>query len=593
MYRLSRIQSSVQEAAEAIASVLSVDVTVVDNSLKRIAATGKYKELIGETLPKGCSYDYIINNKSSEIIIKKDLSERCLNCDMASTCDEIATLGYPIMSNDLTCLGVIGIIAFDQDQRNYIYNNLEAIKIFLKKISSLIAGNLSYEDANHNLTVRNKEISNIVNSIDSGIIFTDQNFNIKNFNSKALNILNIEAHDLVDKNLSDVFVNMTIDDSKKQQLVKSAMGGEFLLKLILTSLDDNIISSIAQIESYSDAIESAYDILGSKYKISFADIVGESPSLKATLDLAKRISSGGDSTVMVRGESGTGKELFARAIHNNSPRKNKPFVAINCASIPENLLESELFGYEKGAFTGANERGKLGRFELANGGTLFLDEIGDLPIHLQPKLLRVLQDRSFVRLGGKKRIQINFRLITATNKNLEKMVLDNTFRDDLYYRLNVIPINIPPLRQRPEDIPLIADLKLRQYCKKLNKNGMILSPATVDILKSYAWPGNIRELENIIEYLVNISNDQIISQDLLPLKFKTVSAPSPDYSKQSVSVDIENETLKALMDKYEKDVLSMYVRHFGSSTSQKQEIADKLGINLSTLYRKLYRYNLD
>lgn len=294
---------------------------------------------------------------------------------------------------------------------------------------------------------------------------------------------------------------------------------------------------------------------------------------------------------MVRGESGTGKELFARAIHNSSSRKNNMFIAINCASIPENLLESELFGYEKGAFTDASNTGKIGRFELANGGTLFLDEIGDLPLHLQPKLLRVLQDGSFMRLGGSKKIDVDFRLITATNRNLEEMIKDNTFREDLYYRLNVIPINIPPLRERREDICVIAKNKLEHYCFKLNKEMKEFSKELQEIFCNYNWSGNIRELENIIEYLVNISEEKIISADLLPRSFYL------NNQKEAV-IEISNnyiedgKNLKEMTENFEKSVLVDYLKEYGHSTNGKQIIAEKLGMNLSTLYRKLYRYNI-
>src|SRR5699024_2742206 len=206
----------------------------------------------------------------------------------------------------------------------------------------------------------------------------------------------------------------------------------------------------------------------------FDSILGNSAKAKEVVELAKQVAKS-KSTVMIRGASGTGKELFARAIHNSSKRKDKPFIAINCSSIPQELFESELFGYDSGAFTGASKGGKIGKFELANNGTLFLDEIGDLPIHLQPKLLRVLQDECFVRLGGKELISVNFRLITATNKNLEEMVEKGQFRDDLYYRINVIPIEIPPLRQRGDDINILSEYGLEKYLEKLGKSDIIFS----------------------------------------------------------------------------------------------------------------------
>jgi formate hydrogenlyase transcriptional activator len=234
----------------------------------------------------------------------------------------------------------------------------------------------------------------------------------------------------------------------------------------------------------------------------FAGIVGESRALREVLELVDMVA-GTDSTVMLRGETGTGKELIAHAIHNRSRRRSKPFVKVNCAAIPSGLLESELFGFERGAFTGAIMQ-KAGRLELADQGTLFLDEIGDIPLELQPKLLRLLQEREFERLGSTRTKQVNVRVIAATHRDLEDMVLHNEFRSDLYYRLNVVPISIPPLRERPEDIPLLVRHFVRQFSRQMNKTVEAISPEAMEALVQYPWPGNIRELQNIIERSVVI-----------------------------------------------------------------------------------------
>ena len=229
----------------------------------------------------------------------------------------------------------------------------------------------------------------------------------------------------------------------------------------------------------------------------FSAIVGESRALSEVLDLVDLVAST-DSTVLLRGETGTGKELIAHAIHDRSRRRSKPFVKVNCAAIPSGLLESELFGYERGAFTGAITQ-KTGRLELADQGTLFLDEIGDIPLELQPKLLRLLQEREFERLGSTRTKQVNLRVIAATHRDLEDMIVHNQFRSDPYYRLNVVPISIPPLRERPEDIPLLVRHFVRQFALQMNKTVSAISPETMEALAHYSWPGNIRELQNIIE----------------------------------------------------------------------------------------------
>ena len=254
--------------------------------------------------------------------------------------------------------------------------------------------------------------------------------------------------------------------------------------------------------------------LQSKYK--FEDLIGNSLLFLEAKTLAKRVS-GGNSSVLLIGESGTGKELFAHAIHHNSPRTSAPFVAINCSSIPEHLLESELFGYEEGAFTGAKKGGKKGQFELANGGTLFLDEIGDMPFPMQSKLLRVLQEKEVVRVGGHKSIPISVRIIAATHRDLEKMVERGEFRQDLFYRLIVIKIDIPPLRKRKEDIPLIAKRLLKKLEVRFCRNDMELSAEVIERFMQHSWPGNIRELENVLERSINVLDGKMIKLSHLPL----------------------------------------------------------------------------
>ena len=246
----------------------------------------------------------------------------------------------------------------------------------------------------------------------------------------------------------------------------------------------------------------------------FEKIIGKSEKMKEIFKLIKNVAKG-DATVLITGESGTGKELVARAIHNQSKRAKKLFVPVNCAAIPENLLESELFGYEKGAFTGAYER-HLGKFEIANGGTIFLDEISTMPMPMQAKLLRVLQERVIDRVGGTNQIEINVRVISATNSDLKQEVDSKKFRSDLFYRLNVIPMNIPPLRERTEDVPLLVDHFLEKYNKEFGKRITRVARDAMETLSSYPWPGNVRELENLIERIVVLSDNNTITKDRLP-----------------------------------------------------------------------------
>ncbi|MBR0600491.1 sigma 54-interacting transcriptional regulator [Sinanaerobacter chloroacetimidivorans] len=310
------------------------------------------------------------------------------------------------------------------------------------------------------------------------------------------------------------------------------------------------------------------------------DIIAKSPEMKKVINLAVRISKV-DSTVLIQGQSGVGKGVLSKLIHNSSDRKNGPFIKIDCGSIPENLLESELFGYEQGSFTGAEKGGKIGLIELANGGTLFLDEIGELPLNLQMKLLRVLQDKEIFRVGGKEPIPVDFRTIAATNRDLEEMVEQKKFRKDLFYRLNVVPIKILPLLDRKEDIkPLIEDC-LNRFNKKYNLEKYI-EPVALRFLIDYNWPGNVRELENIIEYLIVTTNSDKITKDDLP---ETIL----DYNRNLPMLKIDSfSSMKEAMDVVEKNLLIESMKNSKST----EEMAKILKLDRSTVIRKLQKHKI-
>jgi len=313
-------------------------------------------------------------------------------------------------------------------------------------------------------------------------------------------------------------------------------------------------------------------------EVNFRSIIGNETGLKNLIQKAKKVSNS-LSTVLIRGESGTGKELIARAIHNESYRKNHQFIAINCAAIPETLLESELFGYEGGSFTGSKKEGKKGKFELADKGTIFLDEIGDMPISLQPKLLRVLQERKIERIGGKSSIPIDVRVIAATHRNLEGMLQEGRFREDLYYRLNVIPLYTMPLRERQSDITLFCKYFIRKHCQLLNKEQMKLDPNLEKWFLQYEWPGNIRQLENAIEYMVNMAESDIIGfHDL------------PDYLQETAGMQNVRLSLEQMIAQYEKKILQSYFV-LEDYKKDKGKVAEELQISLATLYRKLDKYD--
>jgi DNA-binding NtrC family response regulator len=323
-------------------------------------------------------------------------------------------------------------------------------------------------------------------------------------------------------------------------------------------------------------------------------IVGEDPRLKQ-VSIALQRAAATDTTVLLEGESGTGKELFARALHALSPRVDGPFVAINCAAIPETLLETELFGHEKGAFTGAAAR-KPGKFELAHRGTLFLDEIGDLPLALQAKILRALEEKRFERVGGTAPIQVDVRVVAATNRNLKAAVAARQYREDLYFRLSVFPITIPPLRDRPADIPMLAKHFIERFCRDLNKKPLVLAPSAVQELQEYQWPGNVRELQNCIERAVILTEGDTIHARHLSLSFRDGSLqPTPPeddgtpWSKIDMSGTLADATRRVVTE-IERRKIDQALRE---SAGNRNRAADVLQISYKTLLAKLKEYGLE
>jgi len=330
-------------------------------------------------------------------------------------------------------------------------------------------------------------------------------------------------------------------------------------------------------------------------KWQFEDLIGESDIFHKVKTMAQQLANT-TSTVLITGESGTGKELFAQAIHNASSRRTGPFIRINCAALPENLLESELFGYEEGAFTGAKKGGKPGKFELAKGGTVFLDEIGDMPLNMQTKLLSVLQERVIERVGGTEPIPINVRVIAATNQDLEQMVKNKQFRSDLYYRLNVVRLNIPPLRKRTEDLPLLVEVLMARINKRLRTRVSKCSKEAIKLLAGYSWPGNVRELENLLERAINLANannEYCIRLSHLPSLIETNDISQTETNDTLPEIIIPDNFGEKLSDTIEGIEKKMILQALSKTGGNKTKTAKLLGIHNSALYRKLSKYGLD
>ena len=479
------IKDTVQQVATAITAALDLETEIIDENLMIIGGTGRYREKTGSyeedgDLECGLVYADCLRTGREYINFNPEHDEF-----YDARENELAEICCPIRTDDKV-LGLIGLIAFTEEQRNIMIHKTLELRTFLQSMAELIAG--KYIVSQNNITLQ------------------------------------------------------------------------------------NTVSSLLESQSVH---------------ASFDSIISSSTAMEKIKKRALQVASS-NSTVLITGESGTGKGLLARAIHKESPRCSKPFVSVNCAAIPETLLESELFGYERGAFTGAEKNGKLGKFQLADKGTLFLDEIGDMPLHLQVKLLSCLQNRQVDPVGAVRPVDVDVRIIAATNKDLEEMILQNQFREDLYFRLNVIPLYIPPLRERPEDISMLVQHIIMKFSMAMGKAVTGIEADAMDVLLSYSWPGNIREVENVIEYAINMEQSDTITVDSLPEKLVRKNK----HVNSGSGTGMMHISLKTQLDSAEKQILRECLNQTGWNLEGKRQAAEQLGISESTLYRRLKQLGL-
>ena len=392
-------------------------------------------------------------------------------------------------------------------------------------------------------------------------------------------------------------VVMTAESSMKNAVEAMKRGAyDYITKPFDLEVIDAIIEKVSRVREVTNQVTLLKQELKDRYKVE-KNIIGNSPAMRELYKTIGKVA-GSDVTVLIQGESGTGKELIARAIHFNSTRLGKPFIAINCAAIPKDLLESELFGSERGSFTGSTER-KVGKFEQAHQGTIFLDEIGDMPLELQAKILRVLQEQEITRIGGTTSIAVDVRVVAATNQELAERVRNREFREDLYYRLNVVPVKLPPLRERQEDVPLLLEYFLERACAELEIPVKQCSPEAVELLSAHTWPGNVRELENTVKRAVILSNDALLTpSDFggLSDRFETIHADPMNQSLESLveaklrsaMVGIEKLDKGDIYDRVLEQVERPLIRFILEKTRGNQvRAADLLGINRNTLRKKV------
>ncbi|WP_244969188.1 sigma-54 interaction domain-containing protein [Tissierella praeacuta] len=444
-------------------------------------------------------------------------------------------------------------------------------------------------------------LEDVLNYAYEGYVLVDPQGKIVKMNYEKL--LGIKEEDAIGKPVEEIIENTRMHivvktGAKELRDVQRIQGHDMITNRIPIIKQGKVIGAVGTVlfKDVSEVKELAHQLLDlqskiNKYRGEIERIEGSKYSFdsiitrNSKMNYLKKVGSMAaetNSTVLITGESGTGKELFAHAIHRASYRKGEAFIAINCAAIPKELLESELFGYDSGAFTGARKQGKVGKFELARGGTIFLDEIGDMPLEMQAKILRVLESKEFERVGSNKKMSFDARVIAATNENIEEAIKKGKFREDLYYRLNVITIEIPPLRERMEDIELLSEEILSYLLKEMKLGEKFLAKETIKILKSYSWPGNVRELRNILERAINLSPGKIILPEHLPERL----IDKISYSTEDLK-DIP--LLKDVVIESEIEVINKALIF---TKGNKSLAAEKLGIHRTALYKKIDKYNI-
>ena len=476
--------------------------------------------------------------------------------------------------------GVIGCVCYSVSQRRQFIDRQDTYVRFFEEFASLL-GNRAHAliEADRSNNIRFM-LEHVLERVQVGTLILDTDNHIHDMNRQGRQILQLPADT---QDFSQLHLRPIGADDSKQYCI---LNGEHQINIIgdIYSLG---LSPYDRLLLFSSSIynsDAADQILGLTPSSDLARIIGHSSAIttlkKSICQVAKSSSS-----IFITGESGTGKELVARAVHGESLRSDKPFVAVNCAALPESLLESELFGYVKGAFTGANPQGKKGLLETAQGGTFFMDEIGDMPMALQTKLLRVLEQREMMRLGSNTVIPIDIRFIFATHKDLKAMTDEGTFRNDLYYRINVIPLQLPPLRERRSDIRPIAESFIRKFSSRLDKRVVTVKEDFWVELTNYDWPGNVRELQNAIEYAMNMMPASgILYSELLHGRFHKKHSSDTDCS------EILNDDWT--LDEMEAAMIRRSLEQFSGQKDGKRLAAQKLGIGLATLYRKMKKYNL-
>jgi sigma-54 dependent transcriptional regulator, acetoin dehydrogenase operon transcriptional activator AcoR len=502
----------------------------------------------------------------------------CLTCSAA-----------PIFDPDDQLIGILDMSGSHESA------HLHTLGMVVAAAKAIIA-QLRIRKKNHQLAVANKKLSSFFNMVSDGVLILDREGRITELNPAAQQIFARSRNELTGRKLHQLLtrdetnrraaLDQGISQSETEVLLESANGPCQCLASAepIVNEQEEVTGSFITLRPVKAVQHMVHRYSGYTASLQFCNIIGQSREMQEAVDLAK-LSAQSSSNVLLQGESGTGKEIFAQAIHNRSCRQGAPFIPLNCGAIPRELVGSELFGYEDGAFTGARKGGKPGKFELAAGGTLFLDEIGDMPLEQQAVLLRVIQERRMTRIGGLKVIPVDVRLICATHKNLLEKVRKGTFRQDLYYRLNVMSITIPPLRERIEDIPLLFQHFLDALCRDRGQQ-VTVGQDLMHFLYAYPWPGNVRELQNVVERATNLAVNGVITVHQLPAEIVDRHGRSDMANEHPPPLIERQKRGRQRQEREKQQIVHLLNLHDGNIT----EVAKKLGISRKTVYNRMHRY---
>ena len=528
--------------------------------------------------------------KDKKVHIMDDIrtgNPACNTCINAATCQINAGIAVP-MYDGKDLIGGLLIYSYNEEGQNKIRNYSQEIIAFVEKLIDIFITKAKEQHDRETISTANEQLRLIIESLDEAVVAFDEKNEIINVNSRFYRQFGIPKGSLKKaKDLNVIFNNEKLreflDRSLEEKIPDKAAfkdrGHELITIYKPVYVDSKYKGALLYFKRGLDIYKDIATIKDNYFNVTFDDIAGVSKEMLHVKAEAKRFAKG-PSNILIEGKSGTGKEMFARAIHNASLFSEGPFVPVNCAAIPENLIESELFGHKEGSFTGSMKGGKVGAFQLADGGTLFLDEIAELPLKLQPKLLRAIQEKRVQPIGSIKSVPVNIRIVAATNKNIREMVNNGEFREDLYYRINVIPLKLPELKERKSDIPILLDVFLEKFNSVLDKNIIGFDLGSKKTLMNYEWPGNVRELQNVVEYAVNSCNGKYITRENLPHN-ESIRISEPLLSKI--------QPLKEVEEYYIMEALRIY----GTTAEGKAKAAKALGIGRSSLYRKLAEYGAE